>query len=225
MKILIIEDNVTILTALKQAFQYKSVMVDHCANGREGYDRLTHKNYDLAVIDLELPGMRGEEIVKRTKRKGVGTSLLVLTSDRDVRTKVMLLEAGADDFMEKPYSFEELYARVMAIMRRNKIGFPSEYLVIEDLELLPEKRKAKRAGQEIDLRGKEYDLLKYFMSHPNQVISRTVLMEDVWGYSASTLSKTVYAYIFSLRAKLDKDSKKKLITTVHGAGYMLEGEP
>ena len=224
MKILIIEDNITILTALKQGFKYKSVVVDHCTDGKEGYYKLTHDIYDLAVIDLQLPGMRGEEIVKQAKAEGLRTPILVLTSSRDVKIKAMLLEAGADDYMEKPYSFEELYARIMAILRRSKIGFPSEYLVIEDLELLPEKRKAKRAGKEIDLRGKEYDLLKYFMAHPNTIISRTTLMEDVWGYSTSMLSNTVEAYISSLRAKLDKGFEKKFIKTIHGAGYMLEAD-
>ena len=224
MKILIIEDNVTILTALKQGFKYKSVVVDHCTDGKEGYDKLTCNLYDLAVIDLELPGMRGEEIVRKAKRKSIRTPLLVLTSSRDVKTKTMLLEAGVDDFMEKPYSFEELYARMMAIIRRSRIGFPSEYLVIEDLELLPEKRKAVRSGREIDLRGKEYDLLKYFMAYPNKVISRPVLMEDVWGYTASTLSNTVDAYVSNLRVKLDKGFEKKLIKTIHGVGYMMEAD-
>ena len=224
MKILIVEDNTTILTALKQGFKYKNVITDHCTDGLEGMEKLKNNTYDLAILDLELPGMRGEEIVKQGKGMKIRTPLLILTASKDIETKAMLLEAGADDYMEKPYSFEELYARMMAILRRSEKSFPSEYLVIDDLEILPEKRIARRGKREIDLRGREYDLLKYLMCHPNQVISRSTLMEEVWGYSTSVLSNTVDTHISSLRSKIDKDFKKKLIKTIHGVGYMLEAD-
>ena len=224
MKILIVEDNTTIFTALRQGFKCKNVITDHCTDGLEGMEKLKNNTYDLAIIDLELPGMRGEEIVKQGKEMKIRTPLLILTASKDVETKAMLLEAGADDYMEKPYSFEELYARMMAILRRSEKYFPSEYLIIEDLEIIPEKRIAKRGKKEIDLRGREYDLLKYLMCHPNQVISRSTLMEEVWGYATSVLSNTVDTHISSLRSKIDKDFKKKLIKTIHGVGYMLEAD-
>jgi two-component system, OmpR family, response regulator len=129
---------------------------------------------------------------------------------------------GADDYMEKPYSFEELYARIMAILRRSGQVFPSEYLTIEDLELVPDKRAALREKKDLKLRGKEYELLKYLMSHPNAVINRNTLMEEVWGYSNSVSSNTVDAHISSLRNKLDKGHSKKFIKTVHGVGYMFQ---
>jgi len=221
MRILIIEDNLTILKALKQGFKYKNVTTDHCENGISGFKKLVENTYDIAIIDLDLPGMRGEEIINGITKMGIKTPLMVLTGNREIGTKTMLLDLGAEDYIEKPYSFEELYARIMAILRRSIESFPSEYLVIIDLEILPEKRLAKRGGKEIDLRGKEYDLLKYFMCHPNKVISRNTLMEEVWGYATSIPSNTVDAHISSLRNKIDKGFDKKLIKTVHGIGYML----
>ena len=224
MKILIIEDNTNVVNALKQGLKYKSVVADHCMDGRVGLRALEEKFYDLCILDLGLPGMNGEDILKKAKKEKVTTPFLVLTASDDIETKTRLLEEGAEDYVEKPYSFEELYARIMAIMRRSSKSFPSEHLEIEDLRILPEKRMAMRDGKEVMLRGKEYDLLKYLMCHPNKVLSRHTLMEDVWGYSTSVLSNTVDAHISNLRNRIDKGYDKKFIKTIHGIGYMFVHE-
>ena len=224
MKILIIEDNISVLNALQQGFKYKHVITDQALDGSEGLKMLNDHFYDLAIIDLYLPGVDGEKIIKKARELGIKTPILVLTASKDIDTKTRLLEAGVDDYVEKPYSFEELFARITAILRRSKQNFPSEYLKIEDLELLPDKRIAVRAGKKIPLRGKEYELLKYFMNHPNTVVNRQTLMEKVWGYSTSVLSNTVDAHVSNLRQKIDKGFRKTLIKTIHGIGYMMTTE-
>lgn len=221
MKILIVEDSVDVLNALKKSFKNKKVITDHCTNGLEGLKKLKENEYDLAILDLMLPELRGEEILKEVKALGVKTPLLVLTANTDVRKRAKLLEGGAEDFIQKPYTFEELYARVQAILRRIQNSIPTEYLKVADLQLLPERRMALLDGKEIELKGKEYSLLEYLMCHPDQVISRQTLMEEVWDYSAAVLSNTVDAYMYKVRQKIDKNSKKKMIKTIHGVGFML----
>ncbi|MDH5597194.1 MAG: response regulator transcription factor [Candidatus Peregrinibacteria bacterium] len=224
MKVLIIEDNPNVLAALSQGLKYKSVIAENSTDGDDGLEKLIKKSYDLAILDLDLPGKDGEEILKAAKLQGVQTPILILTANEDVTTRTRLLEAGAEDFISKPYSFEELFARMKAILRRSASSFPSEYLASGDLELLPERRMAVRGDQKIELRGKEYELLSYLMSHPNKIITRQTLMEEVWGYATSVLSNTVDAHISNLRNKIDKGFEKKLIKTVHGLGYMFDTE-
>lgn len=221
MKILIIEDSVDVLTALRKSFRNKKVITDHCTNGAEGLEKLKKNGYDLAILDLQLPDMRGEEILKKVKSLGIEIPLLILTANTDVQKRAKLLEIGAEDFIQKPFTFEELFARIQAILRRIRNSIPTEYLKVGDLELVPEKRLAIKGGHEIQLRGKEYNLLEYMMRHPDQVVSRQTLMEEVWDYSASVLSNTVDAYMYKVRQKIDKGAKKKMIRTIHGVGFML----
>jgi DNA-binding response OmpR family regulator len=221
MKILFIEDNPNILRSMRLEFKHRGVVAELCSNGSDGIKKLKENAYDLAIIDLGLPDKDGETVIMEARASKVVTPLLVLTAQRSLETKTRLLNLGVDDYMEKPYSFDELYARIMAILRRSSRSFPSEYLKVGVLELIPEKRTAVRKGKKIHLRGKEYELLKYFMRHPDVVISRQTLSEEVWGYSITTFSNTVDTHIASLRSKIDKGFDKKLIKTVHGLGYML----
>jgi len=221
MKILFIEDNPNILRSMRSEFRHRGVLAESSSNGLDGIRLLKENTYDLAIIDLGLPGKDGETVIMEARAAMVTTPLLVLTAQRNIETKTRLLDLGVDDYMEKPYSFDELFARVMAILRRSSQSFPSEYLKVGILELIPEKRMAVRNDKEVQLRGKEYELLKYFMRHPDVVISRQTLSEEVWGYSMTTFSNTVDAHIASLRAKIDKGFDKKLIKTIHGLGYML----
>lgn len=224
MKILIIEDSVDVLNALRKSFRNRKVITDHCASGEDALKKLKSQHYDLAILDLALPDMRGEDILKEVKSLNIQIPLLILTANTDVKKRAKLLEVGAEDFIQKPFTFDELYARIQAILRRVQNSVPTEYLKIGDLELIPERRMAIKNGKEIELKGKEYNLLEYMMRHPNQVITRQTLMEEVWDYSASVLSNTVDAYMYKVRQKIDKGSTHKMIKTVHGVGFILNAE-
>ncbi len=221
MKVLIIEDSVDVLNALGKGFKDKKVVTDHCKTGKAGLEKLKANDYDIAILDLMLPDLRGEEVFKQAKAQKVKTPILILTASTDVHKKTNLLEAGAEDFIEKPFTFAELYARIQAILRRINQSAPTEYIKVGHLELLPEKRAVLVSGKDVELKGKEYGLLEYLMKHPDQVVSRQELMEKVWGYSATVLTNTIDAYMYKLRQKVDKDPENKLITTVHGIGFML----
>lgn len=222
MKILIIEDSVEVLNALQKGFKDKKVIADHCKTGQEGVQKIKENDYDLVILDLMLPDKSGEEILKETKASEKDMSFLILTAQSDVEKKAELLNMGAEDFIQKPFTFDELFARIQAILRRFSNSIPTEYLKIGDLELVPERRVAIKDGRTIELRGKEYSLLEYLMRHPDQVVSRQTLMEEVWDYSASVLSNTVDAYMYKVRQKIDSDPKNRMIKTVHGVGFMLE---
>lgn len=224
MKLLIVEDSVDVLNALKNGFKNKNVITEHCRTGLEGLKKLKENEYDLAILDLALPEIRGEEILEKVKAANIQTPLLILTANDNVLKKAKLLEGGAEDFIQKPFTFDELFARIQAILRRIKNKIPTEYLKVGDLELIPEEREALKAGKRIELKGKEYSLLEYLMKHPDQVISRQKLMEEVWDYSSSVLSNTVDAYMYKLRQKIDNNPKKRVIKTVHGVGFMLSSK-
>jgi len=221
MKILIIEDSVDVLNALGKGFKNKKVISHHCKTGKDGLEKLKSNSYDIAILDLMLPDLRGEEIFKEAKAVGVKTPILILTANTDIHKKTNLLETGAEDFIQKPFTFAELYARIQAILRRINRNAPTEYVKVGHLELLPEQRSVSVSGELVELKGKEYGLLEYLMKHPDQVVSRQELMEKVWGYSATVLTNTIDAYMYKLRQKVDKDVNNKLITTVHGIGFML----
>lgn len=225
MKVLVIEDDLSVQKALERGFQSKSVMAGFARDGKEALQKLSSQTYDVLVVDLMLPHVNGERIIEKVRSVGIRTPVLVLTAYRKPETKARLLNLGADDFLEKPFSFEELYARICAILRRLSRGMLTEHLKIGELELLPEKRVAVREGKMISLRGKEYNLLEHFMRHPDQILSHQQLMEKVWGYSTSILSNTVASHISTLRQKIDKDFENSYIRTIHGAGYMFCSEP
>ena len=206
--------------ALVRGFREKSVVTDSVRDGKEALTRISKNNYDLAVIDLMLPNINGEDIIRKIREVGMRLPVLVLTAFRGVHVKARLLEAGADDFLEKPFSFEELYARISAILRRSHNSELTENIRAGELELIPERKIIKRGDKEITLRAKEFALLAYFMKNPNRILSRQAIMENVWGYSTSILSNTVDSHIFTLRRKIDKGHSKKHIKTVHGSGYM-----
>lgn len=225
MKVLVIEDDVTVQKSLERGFQSKMARVDFARDGKEALTLVADKNYDVLVVDLMLPHLNGEQIVEKIRSVGIKTPVLVLTAYRKPETKARLLNLGADDFLEKPFSFDELFARISAIMRRLNQGFLTKSITLGDLQLIPEKRMAVRATKEIHLRGKEYNLLEYLMQHPDQILSYQNLMENVWGYSAQVLSNTVASHISALRRKVDKGFETSFIRTIHGVGYMFCSEP
>jgi len=225
MKVLVIEDDSAVQNALERGFQSKMAMVDFVRNGKDALTIVANKDYDVLVVDLMLPEVNGERIVEKIRAVGIKTPVLVLTAYRKPETKARLLDLGADDFLEKPFSFEELYARISTIIRRLNQGFLTKKMVLADLELIPEKRMAIRRGKEIFLRGKEYNLLEHLMQHTDQMLSYQNLVESVWGYSTDILSNTVASHISALRRKIDKGFDTSFIRTIHGVGYMFCSQP
>jgi two-component system, OmpR family, response regulator len=224
MKIMIVEGDVAVQNFLKQGFRYKQCSVDQSYDGMEGLKRLMGNRYDIAIVDMMLPRMDGGELIQKMRESGIQTPVIVLSSLKDSATKTRLFDIGADDFMTKPFSFEELYARILAIVRRIQHRVPTEHLEFSDLKLVPENRAAFRQSKKIDLRKKEYSLLEYFMQHPRRVVSREELMQNVWDYQSMVLSNTVDSHVSSLRQKIHQGHAKPLIRTVYGIGYMLSDE-
>lgn len=224
MKILIIEDDVAIQNFLKRGFCYKQCVIDQAYDGLEGLEKLTNNDYAVAIVDLVLPKMDGTSLIQRIRENGIKTPIIVLSALQDLSKKTHLLEIGADDYITKPFSFEELYARILAVLRRSQNRLPTEHLEFADLKLIPEKRIAVRLDKKVPLRKKEYALLEYLMQHPNQVVSREELMQNVWDYQSFVLSNTVDSHVSSLRHKVDHGRKKPLIKTIYGIGYMMSDE-
>ena len=222
MRILVVEDEKKVAGFVKKGFEEESYAVDIAYDGVEGEYLATTNDYDAIVLDIMLPKKNGMDVVKDLRTRGIKTPVLLLTARDAVEDKVKGLDSGADDYLSKPFAFEELLARVRALMRRK------EYSIVElkfaDLALDQATRKAKRGSMEIDLTSKEYGLLEYFLRNPNKVLTRTMIAEHVWDYTFDTDTNVIDVYVNHLRNKIDKDSSKKLIHTVRGIGYILKEE-
>ncbi|MEK6540066.1 MAG: response regulator transcription factor [Deltaproteobacteria bacterium] len=222
MRILVVEDEKKVAGFVKKGFEEESYAVDVAYDGVEGEYLATTNDYDAIVLDIMLPKKNGMDVVKDLRTRGIKTPVLLLTARDAVEDKVKGLDSGADDYLSKPFAFEELLARVRALMRRK------EYSIVElkfaDLALDQATRKAKRGSMEIDLTSKEYGLLEYFLRNPNKVLTRTMIAEHVWDYTFDTDTNVIDVYVNHLRNKIDKDSSKKLIHTVRGIGYILKEE-
>ena len=225
MKILVVEDELEIANFLMRGLKYERYYVELATDGQEALDRILNGSFDMVILDLLLPSMTGEEVLKQVRAHKNTTPVIVLTAIQDLENKTKLLNAGADDYLVKPFSFVELTARIASVLRRSyrKMRMSDE-LVVNDLKLIPSMRQATRGGKIIKLRSKEYSLLEYFMCHPNQVISRNMLIEKVWDYNAHLFSNTVDSHISLLRKKVNKGFSKNLIETIHGAGFILREE-
>ncbi len=221
MKILVVEDDPTVGPYVKRGLEEHQNQVDLVDDGLEGLRLASGGLYDLMVLDLRLPGMTGIEIVRTLRDRGVTTPILVLTAQEAIDFKVQALRAGADDYVTKPFAFEELLARVEAIGRRPKQVAPPA-LVVGDLALDTGTREVHRAGQRLDLTPKEYAVLAYLMRHAGRVMSRTLITEYAWDYHFDPGTNIVDVVITRLRKKVDSGHKTKLIHTVRGVGYVVK---
>lgn len=221
MKILVVEDDVALQNLLKKNFQLKECQIDQVFEGDAALKKLRFGDYSLAIIDLMLPNLGGEQLVSAVRNMGIKTPVIVLSAIQDLATKTKLLEAGADDYVVKPFSFEELYARILAVVRRTKDDFSQHELVFDGLELLPDHTTLIVEGESYKLRRKEHELMQYLMQHSKQVVSRDELIHGVWDYEGEAYSNTLDAHISVLRTKLKKAGKPNMIQTIHGVGYML----
>jgi DNA-binding response OmpR family regulator len=222
MRIIIVEDEVKLAEALSLGLTKKGYAVDIVSDGQKALDRiaLNHMDYDLIILDLMLPGMDGISITKNLRAQEITTPILILTARDEVNTKVDLLLAGAEDYMVKPFSFEELIARIQAILRRPTEMLPS-VLAVKDIELNPSLRSVTKNSKPISLTLKEFVLLEYFMRNPNKVINREELLSHLWDFNYSSFSNVVDVHVKNLRKKLDSTGVKNLLETIRGVGYKL----
>jgi len=222
-RILVVEDDSKTARFLKQGLEEEGHAVDLAADGEEGAF-LGHLNpYDLILLDIQLPKRNGLQLSAELRREGVETPILMLTGRDSTPDIVRGLNAGADDYLTKPFDFDELVARVNALTRR-RAGGASGVLRFGDLELDRLKRQVRRGGRLVDLSPREFRLLEYFMLHPDEVVTRVQLLEKVWDMSFDPETNVVDAHISNLRKKLEKQSEPRLIQTVRGAGYALRTE-
>jgi DNA-binding response OmpR family regulator len=221
-KVLVIEDDRTVGQYVKRGLEEHRIHADLVDDGMEGLRLASGGLYDLLVLDLRLPGMTGLEVLRTLRDRGVTTPVLVLTAQDAVDFKVQALRMGADDYVTKPFAFEELLARVEAVSRRPKeLKWP--VLRVADLELDTATHEVRRAGRPIELTPKEYAVLEYLMRHAGRVLSRTLITEYAWDYHFDPGTNIVDVVINRLRKKVDSGHDHKLLHTVRGVGYVIKG--
>ncbi len=222
MRILVVEDEHKIANSIKKGFEQESYAVDVAYDGTTGYDLAATEDYDVILLDLLLPGMDGITICKKLRMEHVHTPILMLTAKGQIVDKVGGLNSGADDYLTKPFAFEELLARARALVRRPK-HTTGNILTVEDLSLDTTSFDLTRAGKPIRLSSREFSLLEYLMRHPEKTLTKDQIIGHVWNYDADILPNTVEVYIGYLRNKIDKPFPKKsaLIHTIRGFGYKI----
>lgn len=223
MKILVVEDEERVAQFIQKGLREEGHAVDVAYDGEQGAYLGEVNEYDLILLDLMLPKKDGISVCRELRERGVGAPIMMLTARDTVEDKVQGLDAGADDYLPKPFSFDELLARVRALLRRHSEA-KTPVLKIADLELDPISRRATRSGTPIRLTTKEYALLEYMMRNPRRVLSRTLVGEHVWDMNFDPESNVIDVYVSHLRSKIDKNYTPKLIHTIRGQGYLLSDE-
>jgi two-component system, OmpR family, response regulator MprA len=221
-KILVIDDEERIRQFLQRGLTFEGYRVETAADGQEALDKVRDNPPDLVLLDLMLPGMDGVEVCRRI-RSASDVPILMLTAKEAIEDRVAGLDAGADDYLVKPFAFDELLARVRALLRRAQPTQPQVYR-FADLELDTGTRRGRRGDHIFDLTAKEYELLELFMRHPRQVLTREVIFDRVWNYDFGGESNIIEVYVRYLRQKTEADDRPRLIHTVRGVGYVLREE-
>ena len=221
MVILVVEDEVKITRFIKKGLEMEHYTVEVAYDGEEGLSKAEINNYDLIILDIMLPKMDGFEVCKKLREAKIETPIIMLTARNMIDDKIKGLDAGADDYLIKPFAFGELLARIRALLRREKT-VKSTKLQVGDLVIDPANHEVARNGKEISLSSKEYRLLDYMMRRPGHVCTRTMIGEHIWGYNFTDDSNVIDVYISYLRKKIDTGFKAKLIHTVRDIGYKIE---
>ena len=223
MRILLVEDDKGIVQFVKKGLLENSFSVDVASNGEEGLQLASHMNFDdLIILDIMLPKMNGVEVLRRMRGMDVHTPVIFLTAKDSVRDICQGLNMGADDYLVKPFSFFELLARVRAVLRRSKMVIPASKLQMANLILELEGHRVFRDDVKIELTPIEYALLEFFMRHPGEICTRTMILEKNWDYHFDTFTNVIDVHVSHLRKKIDQDFKPKLLHTMIGVGYVLE---
>ncbi len=222
MRILVVEDEHRIANSIKKGLQQERYAVDVAYTGNDGFDLAATEDYDLVILDIMLPQMDGISICRKLRKKNIHTPILMLTAKGQIHDKVAGLDAGGDDYVTKPFSFEELLARVRALTRRPKNALDT-MLTVEDLSLDTKAYEVKRGVTPIKLSSKEFSLLEHLMRHAHKILTKEQIISHVWDYEADILPNTIEVYIRNLRNKIDNPfvDKKPLIQTVRGFGYKI----
>ena len=224
MLILLVEDDMGASRFIRKGLQEKGHTIDVAFDGEEGLHLATSQTYDLIILDIMLPEMSGFEVLKGIRKKGIFTPIIFLTARDEKEDVVHGLELGADDYLIKPFSFAELLARITAVLRRGQKDLELSKLTADDLTLNLMNRIARRGDKNIELSAKEFMLLEYLMRNAGQILTRTMILEHVWGYDFDTSTNIIDVHINRLRTKIDKDFPRKLIHTIKGVGYVLTDE-
>ncbi len=225
MRVLVIEDETKMADLIKRGLEEEGMQVELAFDGESGFTAAQAGNHDVTILDLGLPNRDGLEVAQELRALGNKTPILILTAQDSTEMKVKGLDTGADDYLTKPFAFSELVARLRALARRAQpadAGENKTRLQLGDLSLNLINRKANRAGIEVQLTGKEFSLLEYFMRHPDEILSRETLSEKVWEETFDTLTNVIDVYINYLRNKVDRQFEPKLIHTVRGVGYQFK---
>lgn len=222
MRILLVEDDQKIASFIIKGLKQAGLAVDYAADGEKGLNKALTGDYDAAVIDIMLPVLDGISLIQAVRQQRVNTPVIVLSAKGSVDDRIRGLQAGGDDYLTKPFAFSELLARVQALIRRGKGESEPVRLNFDDLSLNLLTRKVDRGGVSIDLQPREFALLEYLLRNAERVVSRTMIMEHVWGYNFDPQTNVVEARMCKLRDKVDKPFETKLIHTVRGVGYVLK---
>lgn len=227
LRILLVEDERKVAQALQEGLEAESHSVAVATSGEEGFFRISSEPFDLAVLDIMLPGRNGLEILSAMRRQGMKTPVLLLTAKDTIEDRVLGLDAGADDYLIKPFAFPELSARVRALLRRGTSESSPATLAIADLKMELASRTVRRGTRTLDLTAKEYAVLEYLLSNAGRVVSREMLAKDVWRETMrhTSLDNVIDVHIGRIRRKVDEGASAKLIHTVRGVGFVLKCDP
>ncbi len=223
MRLLLIEDDSEIANFIKKGFEEYGYTVEWSENGEDGLELALNEDFSLIIVDIMLPGeVDGYEVIKRLRDKDKKIPIIILSAKRSVQDKVKGLLTGSDDYVTKPFSFEELYARVLAILRRANNEKEATILKCNGLKLDLIRRVAYRNGKEIFLKPKEFNLLEYLLRNKNRIVTRTMILEHIWDFNFDPQTNVVDVLVHRLRNKIDKGFQEKLIFTVRGMGYIIK---
>lgn len=222
MRILVVEDDKKIASFIVKGLKQAGYAADHASDGEEALFMAENTTYDAAVVDIMIPKMDGLALIERLRTERIDTPVIILSAKRTVDDRIRGLKAGGDDYIVKPFSFSELLVRIQALMRRANMTPSPVKISVGDLSMNLLTREIKRGEIKIDLQPREFSLLEYLMRNAGNVLSKTVIMEHVWGYDFDPQTNVVDVLVSRLRSKIDRDFEKKMISTIRGVGYVLK---